>query len=235
MSHQYLRIQIVGGFEGGGFGGSGEVFFAGIDAMEEPGHVFAEVAHDGFAFLVIFDLLLVHTEAHIPVAGAGDDHFGDEEEMVDGVVGEDGAGSSGDDDGGADFSLKHVAVGPLDKTRAVDEGLQFRRHIGKINGGGKDDCVGVEHFLDAPVGDVVIENACFVFGLEASIAGPAAMNGFAGELDQFRPDSLFFEFLEYVPDEDGRIAVFSRAAIECHDFHEFVLHASFAFSEIKRA
>ena len=101
----------------------------------------------------------------------------------------------------------------------VNEGFQFRGHVGDVRGRGEDDAVALLHPGDAVVGDVVGLGAAAVLLLEAGVAGAAAVDVAAAELDDFRLDAFGLERLEELVDEDARVAVLARASVEGDDSH----------------
>lgn len=142
--------------------------------------------------------------------------------MVDRVKGVDGAGPSDRDHRGAHLAPQHVAVGPGDEPGAVDQGLHLRRHVGEIGRRRQNDAVGLDHLLDAVVGDVAVDDASAVLVLEALAARGAATDGLTGQLDQFRLDAFGLQFRKDLPDQNGGVAVFSGASVECHNLHSML-------------
>ena len=106
-----------------------------------------------------------------------------------------------------------------DEAGSVDQGLQFGRYVGKIGGAGQNDAVGLEHLLDALVGDVVVDGTTLVLVLEALGARGATPDGLAGQLDQFGLDSFLLQLGEELSDQNRRVAVLAGAAVEGDDFH----------------
>ena len=53
-----------------------------MEFLQQPGEVLAEGLHGLEALFVVLDFAFVAADADVPVAGAGDDHLADQEEVV---------------------------------------------------------------------------------------------------------------------------------------------------------
>jgi hypothetical protein len=77
-----------------------------LDPLHQPRHVFAKHSHGSDAFFILLHLANLPSDPDIPIDGAGDDHFADKKEMIDGVKGMDCPAPADGNDGGARLALK---------------------------------------------------------------------------------------------------------------------------------
>ena len=191
----------------------------GVELLHQPGHVLAEDLHGVHALLVLEDLAGVAAEAHVPVARAGHDHLGDEEEGVEGVEGLHGPAAPGRDHARPDLAGEHAAVDQADHARAVDERAHLGGDGGEIGRRAEEDAVGLVHGLDTLVDEVVPDRAAAVLVLGALVAGDAAVHLLAGQFDHLGLDALGLELLEDLVDHQRGIAALAGRAVECDHFH----------------
>ena len=139
------------------------------------------------------------------------------------------------DDRSTDLSLEHAIVDHRYHTGAVDERFHFGGDVGEVGRRGEDDAISFVHESDVVVEAVSVVAAFHVFVFGALVAGAASAQRLSGERDKLCLDSLFFEFREDMLDEDRRVAVLARTAVECDYFYRCCFwHWENPFYDFKR-
>jgi hypothetical protein len=153
--------------------------------LQKPSHVLTQNPHCPDTLLIFLDFALFPAKSHVPVAGAGDDHLADQEEVVDGVERVNCSGPPHRNHGSPHLALQEPAVRHRNESGAVDQGLQFGRYISKVRGRGKNDAVRLAHLSNAVVHDVILDDAPAILCLEAFIASATTVDQIAADLNEF--------------------------------------------------
>ena len=101
--------------------------------LKQPGHIAAQGLHRPDALGIVLDIALFQPDAHVPIAGAGNDHLADEKEVVDRVEDMDAACPAYGHHRCANLSFEEPAVGRRNQSGAVDERLYPGRYVREIN------------------------------------------------------------------------------------------------------
>lgn len=91
----------------------------GLLALEEPGHILAQDAHDLHSLQVLFDLLRVGAVDHVPVSGGNNGHLHQAEIFVQLIPSGGGARPPGGDDSGGGLEKETVPA-------AAEVGIEAR-------------------------------------------------------------------------------------------------------------
>src|ERR1035437_1582582 len=120
--------------------------------------------------------------------------------MVDGVECVRCSASPHCNHGSPNLALQKPAVRHGHQTGTVYQRLQFGRYIGKISGRGENDAVCFEHFSDAVVYNVILDDAAEILLFEALITGRTTVNQVAANLNHFGFDAFGVEDFEDMVD-----------------------------------
>ena len=188
--------------------------FAGLDAPEQPGHVAAQLLHDGAALGILQYLLGVRAVDHGPVGAAHQRHMEELGVLHQLIEGAGGAGAAGRAADGGGF------VGQIPAAR-VGETVHEAGHVA---GGGsvmhrraEDEGVGSLGFLDGLV-DYAAEDAALAGSTAA--AADAAAHGLCADVQDLRLDAGGVQ----LPGDEAQCgigaALLVGAAVDEQDFHD---------------
>ena len=165
--------------------------------FKQPGHVLPEGLHGLEAFFVVFHFPGSSTNADIPIAGPGDDHLVDQEEIVQGAESVHGTRAPNRHNSRSHLALQHIPVGAGYNRGAFEESFHVGGNIGDISRRPQEDPFSPLYFGEVFIDPIGIYGASQVFVLWALVAGNTAGDGYSGKLDQLGFDSFACQFFQH--------------------------------------
>ena len=119
----------------------------------------------------------------------------------------------------ADFPAEQPAIGQRHQSGAIQQRLHFRAHVGEIGWRAQDDRIRRNHLLKARVERIVLLATSGILLIEARIAGLAAADGLAADLDELRFPAGGGQRCQHLFQKNFRVPALSRTSIDGNSFH----------------
>ena len=133
-------------------------------ALDHPGEIAGEVAHDLKALFVLQDLLGTVAVHHGPILAGDDGHAGDGEILIELIDRSGGAGAAGADDGGGGLAAHDGGTGIEHSIHQRSDGAAGR---GIMHGGTENEAVALLCQIERAVDKVIAKDTAGRSGLEA--------------------------------------------------------------------
>ena len=183
------------------------------DALEQPGHVPAQVGHGLQALGILLHLLGLGTVDVVPVGGGHHRHGADGEVLVDHVEGGGGACPPGAEHRGPGLEHEGRAAGV---EGPVHEGQQPSAGVGVVHGRAEDEAVSLPGLLGEGVHAVVKDASA---GLPAAAAGYAVRQWLVANEEGFGVNALLLQGPGCLSQGYAGAAVGAGASVDQQYFH----------------
>jgi len=193
------------------------VVFTELDALNEPCHICAEVAHDLQAFKVLHYIFRLVSVDVVPVCGRNNRHLCDCEVFVHNIEGSCCAAAASADDGSCRLVSKMLGS-------RIEDSVHDREHSARwmsvVNRCAENKTVGCFCLFDDFIADIVVENA--LAKLAAGTAGDTVAELTVAEPDDFCVDAVCIKCLFNFAKTCVSTALFVWTAVDEQNFHGYI-------------